>query len=242
MKDKLTIVGPEPTEIEESILPERVNIEALMLMAKYDEDFRKKLLEDRERAIAESGIDFSRTELFLLKNLSGNQLEESVREFRVPGITRKSLPNWKKASAVIILLSAFILPTLDCTSSVIVDRRASGKKTVEGWIDGDTFQVIALGVPLRKARGKEKRRASARQMAVIMAQKTMIDKFYGYSLQAGGIVHNAPKKNFRKEFTDVIKGGTVIHERYDDDDNCEIIYQIRSTGLKKRLDYFYSTQ
>jgi hypothetical protein len=240
MKDKLTIVGPEPTENEGNILPKKVNIEALMLMAKYDEDFRKKLLEDRDRAIAESGIGFSRTELFLLKNLSSNQLEESIREFRVPGITRKSLPSWKKASAIIILLSAFIIPTLDCTSNVIIDDGASGKKTVEGWIDRDTFQVISLGVPSMKAQGKEKRRASARSAALIMAQQTMIEKFYGYSLQAGGIVHNPSKKDFHKEFAGVIKDGSIIKEIYDDDDNCEILYQIRSTGLKKRLDNFYS--
>ena len=44
MSDKLTIVGPEPTGPNKGGAVRKVNIEALMLMAKYDEGFREKLL------------------------------------------------------------------------------------------------------------------------------------------------------------------------------------------------------
>ena len=103
--DKLTIVGPEPTKPFFKKPQKKVNIEALLLMAKYDDDFKKKLLTDREKALAECGINFTTSEKLLLTNISDNQLTENINEFRVPGVTKKSLPNWTKAAVVILLLS-----------------------------------------------------------------------------------------------------------------------------------------
>lgn len=50
MDDKLTIVGPEPAGISMAV-PGTVNIVALLLMARYDDQFRSLLLSDRVRAL-----------------------------------------------------------------------------------------------------------------------------------------------------------------------------------------------
>ena len=39
-----------------------------------------------------------------------------------------------------------------------------------------------------------------------------------------------------KEFSGLVKGGTIVKETYDDDDNCEIIYQVEKKGLKKEVE------
>ena len=111
--DKLTIVGPEPTGTVSKTAHKKINIDALLLMAKYDEDFKEKLLNDRETALTDSGIDFSAGEKMLLNNISDEQLAENILEFRVAGVTKKSLPSWAKAAAVILLLSSLMITSAD---------------------------------------------------------------------------------------------------------------------------------
>lgn len=102
--DKLTIVGPRTKTPQKS-----VNVEALLLMAKYDDDFRQKLFSDREKALKESGIDFTPGEKLLLANITDEQLAENIDEFRVPGVTKRSLATWTKAAAVVLLLTTVML-------------------------------------------------------------------------------------------------------------------------------------
>nr|HPQ55462.1 hypothetical protein [Spirochaetota bacterium] len=90
MDDKLTIVGPEPSGKGRSA-PSRVNIEALLLMAKYNDEFRQLLLSDRPRAIEECGMSFSDAERLLLKSVPREKLEASIESFSMEGVTRETL-------------------------------------------------------------------------------------------------------------------------------------------------------
>ena len=130
--DKLTILGPEPTAPEERSPQKRVNIEALLLMAKYDEGFKERLFEDRDKALTESGIDFTPGEKLLLTNISDQQLEENIKEFRVPGVTKKSLSNWAKAAAVILLLSSLTLACTERNVGRTLDSSPDDRRSVCG--------------------------------------------------------------------------------------------------------------
>jgi peptidoglycan-associated lipoprotein len=113
--DKLTIVGPEPTNPEEKRPHKKVNIEALLLMAKYDEGFKERLFADREKVLSGSGLDFSPGEKLLLANISNKQLAANIEEFRVPGVNRNSLASWTKAAAVVLLLTSIALSSYGCS-------------------------------------------------------------------------------------------------------------------------------
>ena len=108
MDDKLTIVGPEPSG-EAPSAPARVNIEALLLMAKYDDGFRDLLLSDRPRALRESGIAFSNAEKLLLAAVSREKLAVSIGEFSMRGVTQESLPSWNEAAAIILLVMTMLV-------------------------------------------------------------------------------------------------------------------------------------
>lgn len=112
MDDKLTIVGPEPSGYENKTQQRKVNIEALLLMAKYDVNFQQFLLDDRKKALSESCIDFSEGEKMLLKSITNNQLKEHIKCFEIKGITKKSLKNWACAASIILLVSTTSL--LNC--------------------------------------------------------------------------------------------------------------------------------
>lgn len=114
MERKLTIVGPEPTAPEGNRRSKGVNIEALLLMGKYDARFRKKLFADRAKALAQTGLGFSAGERLLLSHISDEQLSQNIKEFRVAGVSRKSLPTWARAAAVVLLLTSLLLSDTTC--------------------------------------------------------------------------------------------------------------------------------
>ena len=146
MKNKLTIVGPEASHNDEtSQNVSQVNIESLMLMAKYDDDFRDLLLNDRERAMAESGITFTPSEKMLLTHVGKEKLAQTIEEFSVPGITKKSLSNWRAAAAVLVLITTVLLGIPACTPGVYNNwGTKSGNQRTDGWLDDNTFFVIIL--------------------------------------------------------------------------------------------------
>ena len=100
MDENLTIVGPEPSAPKNIRRRKRLNVEAILLMAKYDADFHKKLLADRSTALEETDLDLSQGEKLLFNSISDEQLSRNIREFRVPGVSRRSLSSWAKAAAV----------------------------------------------------------------------------------------------------------------------------------------------
>ena len=72
----------------------------------------------------------------------------------------------------------------------------------------------------------------------MMAQKTVIEKFKGARLEgaAGAADYASTGIAVMKEFGGLVKGGSVIKETYDEDDNCEVIYEIIARGLKKKVE------
>lgn len=114
MKNPLTIVGPEPSGPERRPRSKRLLVETVLLMAKYDAQFRELLLSDRDRALAETALDFSPAEKMLLRGVSREQLLQSIEEFRVPGVHQTSLTSWAKAAAVLLLLTSLTLANVEC--------------------------------------------------------------------------------------------------------------------------------
>ncbi len=107
----------------------------------------------------------------------------------------------------------------------------------EGWVDVNTFRVISTGVPKAGLVNKIQRRGTAKEAAIIMAEKRIIEKFVGARLEgaSGAADYASTGVAVAKEFSGVVKGGTIVKETYDDDDNCEIIYQVEKKGLKKEV-------
>jgi len=124
--DKLTIVGPEPINNTQS-KQKKVNIEAFLLMAKYNTELAQLIFSDRKKAIEQSGIKFSNTEKLILTTVSNEQLKKNIETLSLPGITKKSLPSWKVAASVIVLISSILsgiiqacyLPTTGITTDGI---------------------------------------------------------------------------------------------------------------------------
>ncbi len=107
----------------------------------------------------------------------------------------------------------------------------------EGWVDKNTFRVTATGVPKEGLTNKIQRRGTAKEAALLMGQKRIIEKFVGARVEgaAGAADYASTGVAVAKEFRADVRGGTIVKETYDDDDNCELVYQVEKKGLKKEV-------
>jgi len=104
----------------------------------------------------------------------------------------------------------------------------------EGWVTPDIFRVTAVGAPKPGLTNKIQRQGTAKEAALIMAEKRIIEKFVGARLEgaAGAADYASTGIAVAKEFSGTVKGGTIVRQTFDKDDNCEIIYQVEKKGLR----------
>ncbi|MCP4132191.1 MAG: hypothetical protein GY754_14565 [bacterium] len=215
------------------------SIEALMLMAKYDPGFKEQLLQNREAALAEAGIDLTSGERLLLTNISTEQLRQNINEFRVEGITEKSLPSWKAAASVMLLLSTLMFACDGSTSSGLTKGITAPMDTKYhgGWADSNTYRSPGHGSPKEGLKNEEERKQSARQAAIQIARKHIYLRFKNPRPITRGIVNTDVKGSFlSKEIRDAIEQGKIIHEYFDEQGNCSLMYEIQLNELRKKME------
>ncbi len=117
------------------------------------------------------------------------------------------------------------------------DGRAAGSSVREGWVDKDTFRVVAVGTPIESIKDRDRRRIIAREKAIRMAQYLIMEKFKGARIEGASGMSDVETTGMAvaKEFNAVLKGGYIVEETYNDKDECEIVYEVRSPGLKKKV-------
>ncbi len=108
----------------------------------------------------------------------------------------------------------------------------------EGWVDDNTFRVIGTGAPKDGLTNKVQRKGTAKEAAIIVAQKAMVEKFVGARIDAaaGMADYKSTGIAVAKEFSGTIKGGSVVKETYDEEENCEVVYELKAKGLKKKVE------
>jgi len=108
----------------------------------------------------------------------------------------------------------------------------------EGWIDDNTFQVRSLGAPNQKATGFVRRRTQSKEAALLASQKRVIELLIGKKVEgaSGSDSGESTGVAISSEFEGVVKGGSVVKESYNENDDCEMTYRIHADGLKKRAE------
>jgi hypothetical protein len=144
----------------------------------------------------------------------------------------------KRIYSLFLLLTVAILFTA-CGGPGSWGGEVKGDSFVtEGWVSPDIFRVTSTGAPKEGLTNKVQRRGTAKEAAVIMAEKRIIEKFVGARLEgaAGAADYASTGIAVQKEFSGVVKGGTIVRSTYDDDDNCEIVYQVEKKNLRKEVE------
>jgi len=106
----------------------------------------------------------------------------------------------------------------------------------EGWVDDDTFRVTVMGLANQNIKRQAQKRILAKESALILAQKRIIEKMIGSNIRGASAVKDGESAGMvvTKEFEGMVKGGSIVNEKYTEEDDCEITYEIQSKGLKKK--------
>ena len=110
----------------------------------------------------------------------------------------------------------------------------------EGWLDNNTYQVHGVGIPPENIANKIQRRALAKEAALMDAQKQVIESMHGYMLKGKSAADmNQIKSNtVYKEVGAMAKGGRIVQVTFgQDNDECDLVYQVSQKGLKKKMSF-----
>lgn len=125
-----------------------------------------------------------------------------------------------------------------CSSDPGTETYVEGEDYVtEGFLDDETFQVVAEGTwpdELANAR-KIIKRNRAKEGALLKAQTRVMELFKGYALKAKsgaesgvGLGEVAIKK-----IEGYGRGGSIVKTTYDEEDNCSVVYRLHAGNLKQ---------
>lgn len=137
---------------------------------------------------------------------------------------------------LLIGIAALTVGFTACSGSM--GGQVKGKSYItEGWVDDNTFRIVTMGVPKKTLTNQIARRESAKEAAILNAQKNILAKFKGAKVGAASGMQDFEMTGVAvsQEVEGVIKGGSVRKVTYDADDNCEIIYEVKARGLKKKV-------
>jgi len=144
----------------------------------------------------------------------------------------------KKLFLIGLAMSMGIVFTFTSCGGNKIGGTVDGKSyKTEGWIDDDTFRIAASGAANSKLTNQVARRESSKQAAKMNAQYQVLGKMKGATIEGAAGMSDFESTGIAvsEEVNGVLKGGSVIEAKWDDDDNCEIIYEVKSKGLKKKV-------
>ncbi len=132
--------------------------------------------------------------------------------------------------AFLLVFSAFSCQSFEETvqapeepQKTVVEPQKTEPPISLGWIDGDTFRVMAAG--------------STRDSAIAGAQNAVIEKFIIERVKVSGPAAD-PKStgvDIVNEFGSAVKGGSVIREKIEEGGILRIVYEVKSDNLKNRV-------
>jgi len=112
----------------------------------------------------------------------------------------------------------------------------------EQWVDENTFRLAVSGAANSKIpntpENKVRRQESAKRAAILNAHYQVLEKFKGSAIEgaAGMSDFESTGIAIAQEVQGFSKGGSVKSATYDQYDNCEIIYEVKAKGLKKKVE------
>lgn len=104
------------------------------------------------------------------------------------------------------------------------------------WCGDDTVLVVSEGAPKDEIKDIDKRKKSSKEMALMLAQNKIFEKFKGSCISAATFPNfddDGKGDAFSAEILRASKSGTLIDCRWDDSQNCIILYKLTRPGLKR---------
>ncbi len=149
----------------------------------------------------------------------------------------------KGAAAIIIIMVMMIC--VSCTGLYSArNSKADTNSTwancesadfTEGWCNENTYRVRVTGTPSVKSRTVKERRLSAEKSAINTARDMILGKFKDMGIDISHAEVDTDAYVLANEIRKTVKSGKIISEKWDENQNCEIVYEVSGKRLKKKV-------
>jgi len=144
----------------------------------------------------------------------------------------------KKLYAIALILSMGLVFNFSSCGGKTIGGQVEGEKfNTENWVDENTYRLAASGAPKATLKNKVQRRESAKRAAILNAQYQVLEKFKGSKIEGAAGMSDFENTGIAiaQEIQGEVKGGSVVSATFDEEDNCEVIYEVKAKGLKKKV-------
>ena len=140
----------------------------------------------------------------------------------------------KKIFNIAFALSAIIF-MISCTTGVSRNRP-------EGWINDDTFRVMGMGSPSRDVDDKFRRELVSKQAAELDAKNKIAAKIVGSYIESLSSTEKGMIDEYviQERVAGRIRGTSVVETKWDSQQNCTVVMELYSKGLKRQMDTLIS--
>lgn len=139
--------------------------------------------------------------------------------------------------SVLVFFVVISIGFVSCSRKNIYKNPDLADEASEGWINEDTYQIAAGGTPVQSLKAFDQRKESARLDAIMNARCQIIDKFIGVKIKRDELKNNdLDGISIPDDIKKIVKSGIVKKTVWDYDENCEIIFEIKYPGLKKKIE------
>ena len=134
-----------------------------------------------------------------------------------------------------IMTSMFSLFIISCGSGVSRERP-------EGWINDDTFRVMGMGSPSDDIDDKFRREVAAKQAAELDAKNKIAAKIVGSYIESLSSTEKGMIDEYviQERVAGRIRGASVVETKWDSQQNCTVVMELYSKGLKRQMDTLIS--
>ncbi len=138
------------------------------------------------------------------------------------------------------------LLTLTIILSILFISCNSGinKKRPEGWINNDTFRVMGMGSPAKDidTTDKFRRELTSKQAAELDAKNKIVAKIVGSYIESLSSSEKGMIDEYviQERVAGRIRGTSVVDTKWDSQQNCTIVMELYSKGLKNQMDSLVS--
>jgi len=135
-----------------------------------------------------------------------------------------------------LVISIFSLSLMNCKSTDNMLEAKTKTYKSEEWIDNHTFQVKSIGSPRSGEKNLVKRKVQSKNAAKLAAQNRIVELLLGSEVSSTSTSTDGESGELliRSELEGMIKGGSIVSESFDEQQNCEMVFRIHGRNLKKK--------
>ncbi len=142
----------------------------------------------------------------------------------------------KKHSLIIFQIIILIIIT-GCSTGV-------SQKNPEGWVNADTFRVIGRGSPSDSVDPNDvfRRETTSKRAAELDAKNKIVAKIVGSYIDSLSSTEKGmlDEDVIQERVSGRVRGVSIVETKWDNMQNCTVVAELYSKGLKKQMDTLIS--